>query len=166
MVKMRFLFVGSVCLHGLLALSIGQYVVSQKHRTSSSFSVVLLSSSKASDLAKASDSASQKIGYRQIKKVTSSKTSHPMVQTSSVPAAIYNPSPNYPAIAKASGEEGVFSVKILVSANGKVEHVEVVTLKGKKELFEEELLSTLKTWQFNSCEKEVSFEIPISFQLD
>ena len=41
-----------------------------------------------------------------------------------------------------------------------------LTIKGNKELFEEELHKTIKTWKFSPCSKELFFEVPISFQLN
>jgi len=166
MVKMRFLFVGSICLHGLIAFSIGQYVSSEKLKTSNNFPIILLSSTKKNDVEMVRSGSSQKVGHYQNKKIVSSKENHTVVQTSDALKVVYNPAPAYPINAKKNGEEGIFSVKLLVSMSGKVEHVELVIIKGKKEFFEEELLRTLKTWKFKPHDKEISFEVPISFQLE
>lgn len=166
MVKMRVLFISSVCIHGLLAFSIGQYVLSEKTKIPTSFPVILLSSTKKADAETVNSGSSQKFGYRKIKKVNSSKANYPVVQTVDAPEVIYSPDPVYPVNARNSGEEGIFSVKVLVNMAGKVEQVKVVAIKGKKKLFEEELLATLKTWEFKPREKEISFEIPILFQLE
>ncbi len=160
MVKIRYLLIGSVCIHGLLALSIGQYIQCTDKQIPQIFSVALLTSPKGTNekvtvpLKKTSINACAK---------KASVVNHATVEVSaSAPIVIYNPSPAYPAYAK----EGSFSVKLLVSSAGIVEDVKVVTIKGDKALFEEELLKTMKQWTFNVNGKEASFEIPISFQLD
>ncbi len=161
MVKMRYLFIVSFCIHGLLALSIGQYIQNPIQKKAHNFSVTLLTSSKG--VGEKVNVSSKKTSINKIQK---KKSVTPTAENAApMPSVMYNPAPVYPVNAKSKGEEGIFSVKILVSVSGTVEHVEVVTIQGKKELFEEVLLTTLKTWQFNPCDKEMSFEIPISFQL-
>lgn len=166
MVKMRFLLIGSVFFHGLIAFSIGQYVSSEKLKTSNSFPIILLSSTKKNDVEMVRSGSSRKVAHYQNRKMASSKENNIVMQTSDALKVIYNPAPAYPANAKRNGEEGIFSVKIIVGMSGKVEHVELMTIKGKKEFFEEELLRTLKTWQFKPRDREISFEVPISFQLE
>lgn len=164
MVKMRYLFIISVCIHGLLALSIGQYIQSPVQEISHNFSVTLLTSSKSTN--KEINTTPKKIFVNKSQKKNPLTITKPTAENAtSVPPVIYNPAPAYPVNARTQGEEGIFSVKILVGVSGKVAHVEIVAIKGKRELFEEELLSTLKTWQFKPCNQEISFEIPISFQL-
>jgi TonB family protein len=165
MVKMRYLCIGSVCIHGLLALSIGQYTQLSDQKISHSFSVRLLTSSKG--IGENVNVSSQKNSANRAQK----KSAHVISQVTtenfaSAPSVIYNPAPTYPVNAKANGEEGSFSVKLLVSSAGTVKHIEVITIRGDKAPFEEELLKTMKQWTFNVNGKEASFEIPISFQLD
>ncbi len=164
MVKMRYLFIGSVCVHGLLALSIGQYIQCTDKQMPQVFSVTLLTSPKGTTEKVAVPLKKTSINARAKK---ASVINHAAIQNSaSAPIVIYNPSPAYPVYAKENGKEGSFSVKLLVSPEGIVEDVKVVTIKGDKALFEEELLKTVKMWIFNVNGKEASFEIPISFQLD
>ena len=79
---------------------------------------------------------------------------------------MYNPAPSYPAVAKANSQEGVFLVKILVSPSGDVENIKISTIKGSLQLFEHELLTTIKTWKFSPGNKQMYFKVPISFLLD
>ena len=164
MVKMRYLFIGSVCVHGLLALSIGQYIQCTDKQIPQIFSVTLLTSPKGTNEKVAVPLKKTSINARAKK---ASVVNHATIENSaSAPIVIYNPSPADPAYAKENGKEGSFSVKLLVSSAGVVEDVKVVAIKGDKALFEEELLKTMKQWTFNVNGKEASFEIPISFQLD
>ena len=165
MVKKRYVFVSSLCVHGLLAISLGQYISNVQQQEPQRFSVTLLTSSK---------------GAREPVQVVHKKTAHHKVITKSgavvnqstteavafMPSVLYNPAPAYPASAKANGYEGEFSVRFWVNMAGNVERVDVIPIKGDKGLFEEELLKTLKTWKFSPCDKPVSFEVPISFRLD
>ncbi len=164
MVKMRYLFIGSVCVHGLLALSIGQYIQCTDKQIPQIFSVTLLTSPKGTNEKISVPLKKTSINARANK---SSVVNHATIENAaSAPIVIYNPSPTYPAYAKENGKEGSFSVKLLVSSAGIVEDVKVLAIKGDKALFEEELLKTMKQWTFNVNGKEASFEIPISFQLD
>ncbi len=162
---MRYLCIGSVCIHGLLAFSIGQYIQNPIQKIQHSFSVTLLTSSKGTG--EAARVVSQKISTNKTYKKNSPVINQLTTEAATfVPSVIYNPTPAYPTNAKANNQEGVFSIKLLVNMAGNVERIEIITIKGDKELFEEELLATIKTWKFSPGSKEVSFEIPISFQLD
>lgn len=169
MVKMRFIFLGSVLLHGLLALSIGQYVTNSKKSSVNNFSVVWINSNhNPHDLMKISinESASsfQKNDYKKNKKpmIAREKSSLMHSQTE----IVHSPSPIYPTQAKREGIEGFFLVKMIVNENGDVESMQINTLQGRKEVFEETIFSSLKEWKFKPGNKKMSFEIPISFQLD
>ena len=164
MVKMRYLFIGSVCIHGLLALSIGQYIQCTDKQISQIFSVTLLTSPNGTN--EKVDVPLKKTSINARAKKASVVNNATIENSASAPIVIYNPSPAYPANAKENGKEGSFSVKLLISPAGVVEDIKVFTIKGDKTLFEEELLKTMKLWIFNVNGKEASFEIPISFQLD
>lgn len=168
MVKKRFIFLGSVLLHGLLAASIGYYVTSSKHSASKSFSVVWINSSnKFCALTKVgiveNSSSLQKPDYKKrqsTKFTTNASSDQPAVEV------IYNPAPIYPAQAKRDGVESSFLVKIFVKESGVVESIEIITVKGEKEIFEEAIITALKTWRFKTENRKASFEVPISFQLE
>lgn len=165
MVKMRYLCISSVCIHGLLAFSIGQYIQSPQQQELPHFSVTLLTSPKGVE--EKVHVASQKRVRDKVKKQSSAEDNQSTTEVAPfVPSVMYNPAPAYPPNAKANGQEGEFSVKLLVNIAGNVEHIEVIAIKGSQELFEEELQATIKTWKFSPSSKEVSFEIPISFRLD
>ena len=161
---MRYLFISSACIHGLLAFSIGQYIQSPQQHELPNFSVTLLTSPKGGE--EKVQAASQKKVSDKVKKSSSEITPSTSEATPFVPSIMYNPAPAYPPHAKANGKEGEFLVKLLVNKDGSIKHIEVISIKGDKELFEEELLNTLKTWKFSPSNKEVSFEIPLSFKLD
>lgn len=186
MVKMRYLCIASVCIHGLLAFSIRQYSRGLTQQAHQHFSVTLLTSPKGTDekipspiehvsVSKSKtfspelDPKSSKIISREnVNTTKSSSNINPSTTetTAITPSVMYNPAPKYPVNAKANGQEAEFTVKLRVNIAGNIEHIEVISIKGNKELFEQELLKTIKTWKFSPCGKEVSFEIPISFQLD
>ena len=119
MVKMRYLFIGSVCVHGLLALSIGQYIQCTDKQMPQVFSVTLLTSPKGTTEKVAVPLKKTSINARAKK---ASVINHATIENSaSAPIIIYNPSPAYPVYAKENGKEGSFSVKLLVSSAGIVE---------------------------------------------
>ncbi|MCE2715792.1 MAG: TonB family protein [Pseudomonadota bacterium] len=168
MVKMRFIFLGSILLHGLLAISISQYITGSKYSEPNSFSIKWIDSqNKPADQQKfaitENSSLLQRSDHKKIKEVASSSVTDSNVDVAKI---IYNPAPAYPAQAKSEGIEGFFLVKMLVNENGVVELIEISTLKGQKEIFEEAIIVALKTWKFTSADKKTSFEVPISFQLD
>lgn len=164
MVKKRYLCIGSVCIHGLLAFSVGPYIHGTSKELKNTFSVILLKSVKSTGVK--ANVTSQKNSMTKAQKQSSPSIKSLTENTTFVPIILHNPAPIYPDSARASGQEGIFSIKLVVSPSGNVEHIEIVTIKGNKEFFEEELLKAIKNWKFNSCGKQMVFEIPISFQLD
>lgn len=179
---MRYLCISSVCIHGLLAFSIGQYTPSSLQPKHMNFSLTLLTSpgeinKKAPCKVECISTSSTPKPDLKLSKIISLENvnttkNNPHIASSITeasavtPAVIYNPAPTYPARAKANGQEGEFSIKLRVNTAGNVEHIEVISIKGNKELFEEELHKTIKTWKFSPCSKELFFEVPISFQLN
>lgn len=169
MVKMRFIFLGSVLLHGLLAFSIRQYVTNSKNFAAKSFSSIewVSSSAKPKDLKKisVSENNTPSANFSNEKNILESVVEdYPVTE---IPEeVVYNPPPIYPNKARREGLEGAFLVKIFVNEDGAVESVEIGALEGRREIFEESIMTALKTWKFKAKNKKISFEVPISFQLD
>jgi len=89
MVKMRYLFIGSVCIHGLLALSIGQYIQCTDKQIPQIFSVTLLTSPKGTNEKVAVPLKKTSINARAKK---ASVVNHATIENSaSAPIVIYNP---------------------------------------------------------------------------
>ena len=164
MVKMRYVFIVSLCIHGLLAFSMVQTPKSFS-QIQQTFSLALLSTSK--ETVEKVELVPTKISSARFKKKKVNPVAHKSIKNNNflTPTVIYSPVPHYPDSARASGQEGVFSVKIFVGIAGNVEGVEIKTIKGNLQIFEEELLKTIKTWKFNPSHKQLSFEIPVSFEL-
>jgi TonB family protein len=164
--------VASVCIHGLLAFSIRQYNHGSTQQAHQHFSITFLTLPKGNEKKPTrhaeliSTSRIAPSRNDRLKKNSVEMNPSPTKTTAVIPSVMYNPAPMYPASAKAGGQEGEFSVKLWVNTAGDVAHAEVISIKGKKELFEEELLKTIKTWKFTPSSRETSFEIPISFRLD
>lgn len=62
-----------------------------------------------------------------------------------VPIAIYQPSPPYPASARASGASGLVVVEIIVGTDGRVQSARLVT---SRPLFDAAALATVRKWRY------------------
>lgn len=69
----------------------------------------------------------------------------------SEPEGIHTPAPAYPAEARKNQIEGVVHVKILVSVEGKVEDVEIVSAEPEG-CFEDAIVSSVRQWQFRPAQ--------------
>jgi protein TonB len=84
-------------------------------------------------------------------------------------AYLDNPAPPYPAIARRTGEEGRVMLRVLVSATGTAESIEVRTSSGSRRL-DDAALETVRRWRFvpaRQGDRSVAawVLVPISFML-
>ncbi|MBS1785577.1 MAG: energy transducer TonB [Acidobacteria bacterium] len=85
-------------------------------------------------------------------------------------AYLNNPDPAYPVASRRIGEEGRVILRVLVSALGQAEQVEVRTSSGSSRL-DQAALSAVKRWRFEPARQGDSaiqawVLVPISFHLD
>lgn len=169
MVSMRFIFIGSVFLHGLLAFSIAHYGVHlKKGNPTTHFSVVWGMPDKktnATQKTKSREDSSFSVDIDQGRDIAANVSENPLLLSPSV-EIIANSAPVYPGQARREGAEGDFLVKIIINEGGTVESMEIKTIKGDKEIFEQAIFAALKTWKFKPKNKKIALDVPISFQLD
>lgn len=85
-------------------------------------------------------------------------------------AYLQNPQPDYPAVSRRIGEEGRVILRVLVSAEGRAEEVEVRTSSGSSRL-DQAALASVKRWRFEPARQGAQAVpawvlVPISFHLD
>lgn len=85
-------------------------------------------------------------------------------------AYLQNPQPDYPAVSRRIGEEGRVILRVLVSAEGRAEEVEVRTSSGSPRL-DQAALASVKRWRFEPARQggqpvPAWVLVPISFHLD
>jgi protein TonB len=81
-----------------------------------------------------------------------------------------NPAPAYPALSRQLGEQGKVLVRVLVNAEGNVEHVVLRKTSGYDGL-DEAALETVKQWRFVPAKRAAQpiaawVVVPISFSLE
>lgn len=164
MVKKRYFFIISVLIHGVLAYSISPSL--RTHGNIQHYFLVTLQSHPQESRALPERI---KTSPYQIKKKKGIPTTHKTTKVENLspgPFLLHSPPPKYPKNAKANGQEAVFCVKILVAPSGDIEKIDIKTIKGEIDLFEEEIRNTINSWKFSPHIERISFEIPISFLLD
>ncbi len=85
-------------------------------------------------------------------------------------AYLNNPDPTYPLASRRIGEEGRVILRVLVSAVGRAEQVEIRTSSGSPRL-DEAALAAVKRWRFEPARRgqdaiQAWVLVPISFHLD
>ena len=80
-----------------------------------------------------------------------------------------NKPPNYPRSARIRGWEGQVTLSVLVSASGKVIHVDVIRSSGHR-ILDQVARRAIEEWQFHPALRygspvESRVEVPIDFQL-
>jgi protein TonB len=85
-------------------------------------------------------------------------------------AYLQNPQPDYPAVSRRIGEEGRVILRVLVSAEGRADELEVRTSSGSSRL-DQAALASVKRWRFEPARQggqaiAAWVLVPISFHLD
>jgi periplasmic protein TonB len=85
-------------------------------------------------------------------------------------AYLNNPAPAYPRLSKNAGEEGRVLMKVLVSAEGNAEDVQIETSSGSERL-DNAAMNAVKNWRFIPAKKNNQSQsayvlVPIKFSLD
>jgi periplasmic protein TonB len=85
-------------------------------------------------------------------------------------AYLNNPAPEYPSLSRRQGEEGRVLMKVLVSANGAAEDVQIEKSSGSDRL-DNAAVSAVKRWRFIPAKKNnqplsAYVLVPIKFSLD
>lgn len=85
-------------------------------------------------------------------------------------AYLNNPAPDYPALSRRQGEEGRVLMKVLVSAQGAAEDVQIEESSGSERL-DKAALSAVKRWRFipakrNNQPLSAYVLVPMKFSLD
>lgn len=81
-----------------------------------------------------------------------------------------NPAPNYPPLSRRMGEEGKVILRVLVSAQGSADSVEVKTSSGSQRL-DDAAVNTVKLWKFIPAKRgetavQSAVLVPIIFKLE
>jgi protein TonB len=81
-----------------------------------------------------------------------------------------NPQPEYPRASRQMGEEGTVVLRVLVSADGRAEQVEIKRSSGYDRL-DQSALRAVRKWRFNPATKEGQpiaawYDQPLNFKLD
>ena len=81
-----------------------------------------------------------------------------------------NPAPAYPRMSKRLGEQGTFTVRVLINTEGRAEQAEIRTSSGYSRL-DEAALETVKRWRYvpgkrAGAPEAMWFNVPIRFVLD
>ena len=84
-------------------------------------------------------------------------------------AYLDNPAPVYPAAAKRAGEEGRVLLRVLVSADGRAQAVEIARSSGS-ELLDQAALDAVRRWRFvparrGEADVAAHVQVPIVFSL-
>ena len=85
-------------------------------------------------------------------------------------AYLNNPAPNYPAISRRLGEEGMVLLRVQVTADGAADTVELQTGSGSSRL-DEAALEAVKKWQFVPAKRgeqsvSASVVVPVRFSIE
>ena len=85
-------------------------------------------------------------------------------------AYLNNPAPNYPAISRRLGEEGLVLLQVQVTADGKADSVELKTGSGSDRL-DEAALEAVKKWRFVPAKRgdqavSASVVVPVKFSIE
>ncbi len=169
MVKMPYLFLASICLHGFMTFLLKDSICPTSPRKLQKFEIALipLQINKNIKTIESTRSVKKNIAnVDKIKKIEETANTKNTENNNISPSVIYGPYPNYPEHAKANGQEGEFSVTLKVNAGGNVEQVIIAVVRGDLAWFETGLLKVFKTWKFATCTKSTDFSIPIAFLLD
>jgi TonB family protein len=75
--------------------------------------------------------------------------------------AIQNPTPAYPAFARQLNLSGTVKIKVVVSPDGQVKHVEVV---GGHPLLVNAAVDAVKQWKYAPAKTETPIELQFHFQ--
>lgn len=94
----------------------------------------------------------------------------PLVQPRFDANYLKNPAPNYPPLSRKMGEEGKVILRVLVSAQGSADSVEVKTTSGSQRL-DDAAVNTVKQWKFIPAKRGDSAVpsavlVPIIFKLE
>ena len=94
----------------------------------------------------------------------------PLVQPRFDADYLKNPSPNYPPLSRKMGEEGKVILRVLVSAQGSADSVEIKTTSGSQRL-DDAAVNTVKQWKFIPAKRGDSAVpsavlVPIIFKLE
>lgn len=171
MVKMSYLFLASLCLHGLMTLLLKSNTDITNQKKLQNFEITLISQ-KINKKENATTTQIKKSVKKYISNIDKTKKTKEVSiannneNSNMAPSIIYGPYPNYPEHAKANGQEGEFSVTLKVNTDGSVEQVIIKTIRGDLVWFEADLLKIFKTWKFAPCKRSTDFSIPITFLLD
>ncbi len=168
MVKMPYLFLASLCLHGFMTFLLKDNIchANPKKLQTVEIALIPLPINKNIKTTQITRSVKKNISnLDKIKKIEEVKYSTNTNDNEIAPSVIYGPYPNYPEHAKANGQEGEFSVTLKVNTGGNVEQVNIETIRGDLAWFEADLLKIFKTWRFGPCKKNSDFSIPITFLL-
>jgi protein TonB len=94
----------------------------------------------------------------------------PLVQPRFDANYLKNPAPNYPPLSRRMGEEGKVILRVLVSAQGSADSVEVKTSSGSQRL-DDAAVNTVKLWKFIPAKRgetavQSAVLVPIIFKLE
>jgi len=104
----------------------------------------------------------------------SARTATPAPATLVLPSSdadyLNNPPPVYPRMSRRMGEQGTVLVRVLISAEGRVEQAEIRTSSGYARL-DEAALDTVRRWRYvpgkrAGIAEAMWFNVPIRFVLD
>ena len=169
MVKMPYLFLASICLHGFMTFLLKDSICPTSPRKLQNFEITLIPIQINKNIKTTGNTKIIKKNISnvdKIKKIEEAATAKNTENNKISPSVIYAPYPNYPEHAKANGQEGEFSVTLKVNTYGSVEQVTIKSIKGQLSWFEADLLKVFKTWKFAACKKSTDFSIPVTFLLD
>lgn len=169
MVKMPYLFLASLCLHGFMTFLLKDSVCPTNQKKLQTFEIALIPLQINNNIKTTQITGSVKKNIANADKIKKFKEAESSTNTSDneiAPSVIYGPYPNYPEHAKANGQEGEFSVTLKVNTDGSVEQVIIKTIRGDLAWFEADLLKIFKTWKFIPCKRSTDFSIPVTFLLN
>ena len=88
---------------------------------------------------------------------------------SSNAAYLNNPSPTFPAVSRRLGEQGKVTLRVLISAQGLPERVELAKSSGFERL-DNAAIDTVKRWKFvpgkrNGVAEAMEYLVPVNFVL-
>lgn len=88
---------------------------------------------------------------------------------SAKPRYDFNPSPVYPTVARRRGYEGTVVLEVLVTRQGRAEHIHIVQSSGHR-ILDERAVGTVQTWRFTPALRggepvAMKVKVPIAFRL-
>jgi protein TonB len=100
----------------------------------------------------------------------SAPAAEPFVQPRFDANYLKNPAPNYPPLSRRMGEEGKVILRVVVSAQGSADSVEVKTSSGSQRL-DDAAVNTVKQWKFIPAKRgesavQSAVLVPIIFKLE